>query len=214
LIAIGDGLLLAAPEAAAASAGEPARLLGNQVEASRSADMTGRALRRLGAEVEMWLPGLALNRDRERRGELPVTTLWFWGGGKGELPQAAASNAAEWGQAYGGDPWLHGICRRLVDGKVRAALRWDEVQDGAALMVVSAVRSPAAVQTGGSLEQLEADWFAPALRDLQSGRVTTLALRVGGQRWDIASPAGTRWFARWRRSLWWRPRPWWQVLAA
>jgi hypothetical protein len=201
LIAVGDGMLLAAPEAAAANAGEPARALGNPVEASRSADVTGRALRRLGAEVEMWLPGLALNRDRERRGELPVTTLWFWGGGKGALPEVEFPGAPNWEQAYGGDPWVHGIWRKRVNANVRAARTWDDVKHESALVTVSAVR--------GVLEQLEADWFSPALRDLQGGRVTALAIRIGGQRWELGAQTGSRWWARWRR-----PRPWWQVLAA
>ena len=39
------------------------------------------ALRRLGAEMEIWLHEHAVNRLRSERGELPVTGLWLWGGG-------------------------------------------------------------------------------------------------------------------------------------
>jgi hypothetical protein len=197
LCAAGDGLLLAAPEAAVADACDPARLLGSPVEAARSADVTHRALRRLGVEVEMWLPGLALNRIRERRGELPVSALWFWGGGKGALPQVDAGGAQAWQHAYGGDPWLHGIWRNLEHRAAMPARGWDDME-ASALVVVSAARS--------SLPQLESDWFAPALRDFLAGRMSSLALRIGGQRWELGSRARSRW---WRRS-----RPWWQVLAA
>ncbi len=40
----------------------------------------GGTLRRLGAEIEMWLHEHPLNQQRRTgRGQLPVTTLWFWG---------------------------------------------------------------------------------------------------------------------------------------
>ena len=202
LIAVGDGLLLAAPEAAAANASDPARVLGSPVEAVAIAGSAQQqALRRLGVEVEMWLPGLALNRERERRGELAITALWFWGGGKGSLPVLQAGTPP-WEQAYGGDPWVHGIWRRLANGKVLAARGWDDAQSSA-LMVVSAARS--------SLPQLESAWFAPALRDLRAGRMSSLALRIGGQRWDLGSRPRSRW---WQPLAWQKPRPWWQVLAA
>jgi hypothetical protein len=197
LHAAGDGLLLAAPAAAAATAWDPARLLGSAIEATRSADAAQQALRRLGVEIEMWLPGLTLNRDRERRGELPITALWFWGGGKAVLPQPAAAGAPAWEQAYGADPWLHGIWRSLANRPALNAHAWDDLQSSA-LVVASAVRS--------ALPQLESAWFAPALRDLQAGRLSALALRIGGRRWDLGARPRTRW---WRRS-----RTWWQVLAA
>jgi hypothetical protein len=53
LFAVGDGLLLAAPEASGANASDPARLLGSLVEASRSLDPTQQALRRLGVELSL-----------------------------------------------------------------------------------------------------------------------------------------------------------------
>jgi hypothetical protein len=200
LFAVGDGLLLAAPEAAGAHGYDPARMLGSQVEASRLLDPQQQSLRRLGVEVEMWLPGLALNRERERRGELAITALWLWGGGKGSLPEVAADKPS-WEWAYGGDPWVHGIWSRLVHGKVQAARGWDHAEPSA-LMVVSAAR--------GSLPQLEEDWFAPALRDLRAGRMSSLALRIGGQRWDLGSRPRARW---WQPLAWQKPQPWYQVLA-
>ncbi len=197
LHAAGDGLLLAAPQAAAANAGDPARLLGSAIEATRSLDTAQQDLRRLGVEIEMWLPGLALNRDRERRGQLPITGLWFWGGGKTALSQSQTAGAPAWEHAYGGDPWVHGIWRSLVNRRVLTAPAWDDMQPSS-MAVASAVRS--------ALPQLESAWFAPALRDLQAGRLAGLALRIGGQRWDLGAKPRRRW---WRAS-----RPWWRVLAA
>jgi hypothetical protein len=33
------------------------------------------------SEIEMWLHTLPLNAQRERRGAVPISTLWLWGGG-------------------------------------------------------------------------------------------------------------------------------------
>lgn len=194
----GAGLLLESPVAAVARAPDPARLLGSPMESLRTQDAAQRELRRLGVEVEMWLGGLPLNRSRERRGELPVTALWFWGGGVGELPEVDPAGANRWQQAYGADPWLHGCWRKLAGREVQPATHWDQVPAQWALIVVSAARA--------SLSQLESDWFAPALRDLRNGRVASLSLRIGGRCWEIGSSLRSRW---WRRS-----RPWWEVLVA
>ena len=60
---------------------EPARAMGTSIADAQRADVADRALRRLGAEIEMWLHDHAVNDARSRRGELPITGLWLWGGG-------------------------------------------------------------------------------------------------------------------------------------
>lgn len=200
---VGDRFLLESPLAAAAVAPDPASLLGSVLGAPRGQE-AARDLRRLGVEVEMWLSGLALNRERERRGELPVSALWFWGGGG--LPDGERGGAAPWEQAFGSDPWLHGCWKKLAGRDVLPATHWDEVAPTSAVVVASAVRSNARTTETAGLPLLESRWFEPALRDLRAGKMTSLALRIGGQRWDLGPRLGSRW---WRRA-----RPWWQVLAA
>jgi len=73
----GDFLMLG-PEMPRAETREPARALGGSM-VQRSD--TSIALRRLGAEIEMWLHDHPINDTRRRRGELPVTSLWLWGAG-------------------------------------------------------------------------------------------------------------------------------------
>jgi len=97
----GDGLLLESPLASAAQAADPAKLLGSELEIHRTSGEAQLQLRRLGVEVEMWLSGSKLNRERERRGELPVTALWFWGGGSVELPQIPTHDRTQWKEAHG-----------------------------------------------------------------------------------------------------------------
>jgi hypothetical protein len=201
---VGGSFLLESPFAAATVAPDPAMLLGSVLALPRGQYAAQQDLRRLGVEVEMWLAGLALNRERERRGEMPVSALWFWGGGG--LPAAGQGGAMNNEQAFGSDPWLHGCWKMLMDRDVLAAAHWDEIAPGSAVVVASAVRGNARASNVGGLPLLESQWFEPALRDLRAGKIDSLALRIGGQRWDVGAKPGSRW---WRRS-----RPWWQVLAA
>jgi len=68
---------LAGPASADAHAPEPARCVGMNMAAALPRSP---ALRRLGAEIEIWLHEHPVNRARSERGELPVTGLWLWGG--------------------------------------------------------------------------------------------------------------------------------------
>ena len=73
----GDFLMLG-PEMPPAETEEPARAMGASMAHQAGASP---ALRKLGAEIEMWLHDHAINDTRRRRGEQPVTALWLWGGG-------------------------------------------------------------------------------------------------------------------------------------
>jgi hypothetical protein len=76
----GDFLVLGPPIPPAETL-EPARAMGASIADARGANVPDPALRRLGAEIEMWLHDHAVNDSRGRRGEWPVTGLWLWGGG-------------------------------------------------------------------------------------------------------------------------------------
>jgi hypothetical protein len=60
---------------------EPARAVIGDLEGALPSGPGAANLKRLGAELEMWLHTHTLNEARRRRGELPVSTLWLWGGG-------------------------------------------------------------------------------------------------------------------------------------
>jgi hypothetical protein len=72
---------------------EPARSMGASIAHVQGANVPGPALRRLGAEIEMWLHDHAVNHARGRRGEWPVTGLWLWGGGAADFPEAGPPGA-------------------------------------------------------------------------------------------------------------------------
>ena len=99
----GDFLMLG-PEMAFAETEEPARAIGASLSQQTG---TTAALRKLGAELEMWLHDHAINDVRRSRGELPVTALWLWGGGR--LPTAAARGESSADIAFGRDSYLQGL---------------------------------------------------------------------------------------------------------
>jgi hypothetical protein len=132
------GFLLRGPQIADASAADPARILGASISEALPAASDAPALRRLSAEIEMWLHEHAVNRERVSRGQLPISALWLWGGGVAResvsarfeadsqatqgadtVPASAIRGAALLaatalpppGVAFGRDPYLHGLWR-------------------------------------------------------------------------------------------------------
>jgi hypothetical protein len=73
----GDFLMLG-PPMPVPGAEEPARSLGGSMAQHAGASV---AVRRLNAEIEMWLHDHPINDIRRQRGDLPVTSLWLWGAG-------------------------------------------------------------------------------------------------------------------------------------
>jgi hypothetical protein len=87
---------------------EPERAMGASIADALGA--SDPALRRLGAEIEMWLHEHPINDARQRRGEAPVTGLWLWGGGSSPLPSDThPASAASSDIAFGSDAYLGGL---------------------------------------------------------------------------------------------------------
>src|ERR1700730_11102211 len=109
----GDFLLRTAGMAPVATI-EPARCAGNDVAEALPRGVAAAPLRRLVAEIEMWLHGQALNEARVRRGEPPGTTVWAWGaGGRAVQPERREARATL--GAFGADPYLSGLWRLQAD---------------------------------------------------------------------------------------------------
>jgi hypothetical protein len=131
------GFLLTGPSIKDLDTIEPARILGGSVSEVLPEASTAPTLRRLVAEIEMWLHGHRVNEDRARAGRMPITALWLWGGGgvrqgidlgveQGMLSAdltdtvpaslvrgaaLAATATPNPGVAFGRDPFLHGLWR-------------------------------------------------------------------------------------------------------
>jgi hypothetical protein len=106
----GDFLMLG-PEMPHAETREPARALGGSMDQHPDSST---ALRRLGAEIEMWLHDHPINETRRRRGELPVTSFWLWGAGA--IPTRAAVDATTPGLAAADQLPVAGAASRDAGG--------------------------------------------------------------------------------------------------
>jgi len=74
---------------------EPGRAACGELDQMMPAGAAAAPLRRLLAEIEMWLHALPLNEARRSRGELPITALWPWGAAGRPGRVARRSVAAE-----------------------------------------------------------------------------------------------------------------------
>jgi hypothetical protein len=138
LEALASGFLLTGPRTSQVSIVDPARLIGASIDEALPAASDAPTLRRLSAEIEMWLHNHPINEERLRRGRLPITALWLWGGGiaresvtahleaetqgtqladtvpasaiRGPALLAATASPPP-GLAFGRDPYLHGLWR-------------------------------------------------------------------------------------------------------
>jgi hypothetical protein len=203
LRAVAGGWLLAAPFAHAARDAAPETLLGQPLARVAARDEHERALRRLGAEAEMWLAAHALNRAREARQQPPINSLWLCGGARAEvLPRFARAPRAVFidGQA---DPWLAGLAAHCM-ASLGGAVDWLQVStSGDALLVLPAPAQGASAQ---HWQRLEAQWLEPAARALRDGSVGSLRLQLAGSAWQLPDPSPLRWLRR--------QRPWHERLRA
>jgi len=109
-LAGGELLLSGAHPRAPSATTEPARMPLTSLAEALPAGEGAAALRRLGAEMEMWLHGHPINHQRSRRGAPPVVSLWVWGGGAAPAAQPAQSREMS-DQAFGYDAYVRGLWR-------------------------------------------------------------------------------------------------------
>jgi len=199
----GDFLLRTAGIAPVATI-EPARCAGNDVAEALPRGAAAAPLRRLVAEMEMWLHGQALNEARVRRGEPPVTTLWPWGAeGRAVQPGRRAGGATL--RAFGADPYLGGlwhlqadVCRALPQ-RLQEVLE-DEHTSGVVLVleVGQELQSDGHYTLAQALARLDERFVSPALKALRRGEVSSMTLIANDTRVTLRRRSHLR--------LWRRPR--------
>jgi hypothetical protein len=193
----GDFLLRTAGIAAVATT-EPARCAGNDVAEALPRGAAAAPLRRLVAEIEMWLHGQALNEARVRRGEPPVTTLWPWGAeGRAVQPERREGRATL--RAFGADPYLSGLWHLQADVCRALPQRLEEVlADERACGVVLVLQTDSHDTLAQALARLDERFVSPALKALRRGEVSSVTLIANDTRVTLRRRSHLR--------LWRRPR--------
>ena len=145
-------------------------------------------------EIQMLLHEHPVNNAREARGELPINSVWFWGGG--HVPSLAQN---KWAQVWSDDvvalglAKLSGVPRSGAPDDVRT---WLEAANtpGDHLLVLPAI-------TRAALAGMNAAWFAPLYEALKSRRVQRLTLHLSsGAAYSVDAAVLKRWWIR-RRPL-------------
>ncbi|MEO5573096.1 MAG: hypothetical protein ABIR48_01215 [Gammaproteobacteria bacterium] len=165
-----------------------------------------RLWRRLLNEAQMLLHDSTVNHARIARGQLPVNSLWFWGGGT--LPHIAHRRFA---QVWGNDALTLGMAKFSATPHTPTPIsgcHWlqQATIPGRHLVIVEAVADftlPDETDDGltrkNNIESLNRDWFSPLLAALKSRQLASLHLYTCNGTVFQATPKS---IARW----WKRPR--------
>jgi hypothetical protein len=125
-------------------------------------------------EIQMLLYTHPVNDEREARGELPVNSVWLWGGGRAQQlgrPYARAGGDSELAAAFAKTAGLS-----YAESVARCS------EDGEALIVCEGLRH--ALRRGDlhawrmGVQRIERDYAAPLLQALRAGKVAQVTLDV------------------------------------
>jgi hypothetical protein len=209
LHATGKRELLLSGATLTASAADPAASIGADLRDGLPQGPEAATLRRLGVEIEMWLYEHRFNRERQARGELPVSGLWLWGATSPAASDTAALRPAlpppPAERLFGADAYVEALWRLrgsliapLPDGFERVA----GSADGASVVLYPTLGAESPLR---AFEQLEQRWLAPALQALRARQLSTLTLLAGAFGYRLT---------RWQLARFWRAAsPWWEALA-
>jgi hypothetical protein len=158
-------------------------------------------------EIQMLLHDAAPNTEREAAGQLPVNSLWPWGGGA--QPHGAGAPAA----VFGDDALTSGLAR-LAGAPIPESLdeggQAREWPAGESLVVDYRAREPLVhgeiAEWLDAVAMLERAWLAPVLEALRAGLVRRLVLEPGDGRRFVLTRAGLL-------RVWRRRRAWHEWLA-
>ena len=190
---------------------EPSRVLAHELEASLPNGPDAPILKRLGAELEMWLHSHPVNEVRARRGELPISTLWPWGGGVALQPAdptgAREAPLARPGTplAFGCDPYLVGLSRltglqlQSLPERLPDPADWPHAQRAVLVTEITALlQANPAWTMFEALAHLDRCFIMPAMEALRAGAVDRVLVMAN----DIRLQVGRR-----DRLRFWRRRP-------
>ncbi len=180
--------LLSAPPLARVRTVEPARVLQVPMADALPSGEGAAALRRLGAEIEMWLHAHPLNRERAHRGERPVSTLWIWGGG--EPPAMGTASRPAPVTVFACEAYVRGLCR-LAGLEIRPVAQMSALSEAGTPGTLCVLELAEVLQRqGGSslpeaLAEIDRRVIAPALAALHQRRIDRLVLLANDRQWTL-----------------------------
>jgi hypothetical protein len=192
------GFLLSGTSLQAATT-DPARLLDADIAPALPRGRDSLALRRLGAEIEMWLHAAALNETRERARVPRISALWLWGGGLASDAATPTSTGRGPVALYGDDPFLAGVAASVSHATHASSPASLSAIEGAAPHHVVEF-APMSGEPREALTSLEENWFLPARTALAAGALSSLEVIANDRCFRIAGRAGWRF---WRRRRGW-----------
>jgi hypothetical protein len=162
---------------------EPARLLGDSLEAHLPSGAGSAELRALTSEIEMWLHDLPLNRQRALRGEPPISSVWLWGGGQPPRdPLRATQSPSRWSRMVTGDTWAKALADLAGVSVSPLPDSLDDLLDdvggdgtGDSVLVVAPL-------AGADASTFDRAYVAPAARALYDGRLERFTV-AANDRW-------------------------------
>ena len=130
-----------------------------------------RACRKLQNEIQMLWHDHPVNLQRQQRGLKPINAFWLWGG-------ADAGAHHHNAPLFVGDaqPWLAALGKADTGAGLETMLAThSSMADGGALVVLGTLNQAALASDWShwlmQMQQLEQQWFAPALQALKQGRI-------------------------------------------
>ena len=206
-------LIIAGGASGGVSCSNPAQWLGTDPAAGLPRGEGAAPLRRLGAELEMWLYEHPINQARTGRAALNASALWLWGGGA-QVAAAQASVTDEW-SAWADDLFVDGLTTLTGAAMNPRSLQWISSRQwnsasraSGDTLVVGELGNDLSAE---ALAALDRDWISPALEQWRRGAfggVYDRATLLVGTRAVTLTRATLR--AVWRRLR--RPQPWWETL--
>jgi hypothetical protein len=139
---------------------------------------SGRACRKLQNEIQMLWHDHPVNLQRQQRGLKPINAFWLWGGADAD----AAVNHHDAPLLVGdGEPWLAALGQASAGADLETMLTiHSSMADGGALVVLGTLNQAGLASDWShwlmQMQQLEQQWFAPALQALKQGRIKRCTL--------------------------------------
>lgn len=132
------------------------------------------ACRKLQNEIQMLWHAHPVNLQRQQRGLKPINSFWLWGGADAAVENANPGAPLQVGDAQ---PWLAALASAPASAPVDLATAM--AVDNA--LVLLGTLSQAGLASDWShwlmqMQQLEQQWFAPALQALKEGRIKRITL--------------------------------------